>query len=260
MTRTVSVGPSTMSRAKQMYKKPIKGSKNLKALIKKTITQLAEKKAVIATGQNIDMFTVGAGTVPSFISLTPAIVQNAAQNGRIGNAVRVTKATVRGHVILKPYNATTNVKVAPICLKIWLCRYKTSSTADLSLTNVATAFADTGGGTSGLTGQMIDMDFFPNQDSWEWIQTKTYKLGLSSTSDSAPTGKTLFFDNSPSQIAFSFEYGSKLGNCLYNDGTAFCTNKSMFLIFQAVYADGTASSGYNLCELDFCTCVEYIDI
>jgi len=42
MTRTVSVGP-IKSRAKQMYKKPLKASKGLKSLIKKTISQLAEK-------------------------------------------------------------------------------------------------------------------------------------------------------------------------------------------------------------------------
>lgn len=259
MTRTVSVGPATKSRAKQMYKKPNKGSKNLKALIKQTITQLAEKKSVFATGANVDMYTV-AGTVPAYITLTPVVSQGVAQNNRVGNAIRVTKATVRGHVILKPYNATTNTKVAPVALKIWLCRYKTSAAADLSLTNVATAFFDSGGGVSGMTGNILDMDLFPNQDSWELIQTKTYKLGLSSTSGSALAANVQFFDNSPSQIAFSFEYGSKLGNCLFNDGTAFCTNKSMFLVFQAVYADGSGSSGANLCELDFCSRIEYIDV
>lgn len=261
MTRVVSyAAPSSKYRSKQYVKRPWSGpAKNMKTLIKRAISQMAEKKMVIASGANISLFTVAA-TSPNALGLTPLVSQGTSQNQRVGNQIRVVKGQIRGHLILRPYDSVLNPTIAPLSVKFWLCRYKKSTTATFSSTDAASAFFDTGAGVSGMTGNVVDMDLYPNTDSWDILQTKQYRMGLSSATNNATSINTLFFDNSPSQIAFQFEFGSHLGSCMYNDTNNEPTNKSLFLVIQPVYANGSATNGLAPVELDYATQITYIDV
>jgi len=261
MTRTVSLpyGPQPKYRQKQMYKKTVKGSKSMKALIKKTITQMAEKKMYLFSGANLSLFTV-AGTAPNAFSLVPSITQGAGQNQRIGNSIKVVGGKIRGHLIVRPYDALINPRIAPVSVKFWLCQYLKSTTTSISSTDAATAFFDTGAGTAGMTGNVVDLDYFPNTDSWKVHQTKSYRLGLSAGTNSAASTQVTFFDNSPAQIAFEFDFGSHLGTCLFNDTTNDTTNRSLFLVIQPVYADGSTTSGFAPIEMDYACQLTFIDI
>ena len=261
MTRTVSLpyGPQPKYRQKQMYKKTVKGSKKMKALIKKTITQMAEKKIYLFSGANLSLFTV-AGTAPNAFSLVPSITQGAGQNQRIGNSIKVVSGTIRGHIIVRPYDAIINPTVAPVSIKFWLCQYLKSNTTSIGSTDAASAFFDTGAGTSGMTGNIVDLDFYPNTDSWKVLETQQYRLGLSGGTNNAASTVVTFFDNSPAQIAFEFKFGSRLGTCLFNDTTNDTTNRSLFLVVQPVYSNGATTSGFAPVEMDYATQLTFIDI
>ena len=261
MTRTVSYAPAIKSRTKQYVKRKYKGSAALRSVVRQQITKLAEKKMVLAGGANVPISCV-TGTVPVSLTLTPSLAQGTGQNQRVGNAIRVTNSLIRGHFALLPFNATTNTQVAPVMLKVWICRYKPSNTASLSSTTVATNFFDTGVATTGFTGSILDLELFPNVDAWDVLQTKTYKLGGSSTSANQPVANTFFFDNSSAILPFEFNLTPHLrGQCLYQDNASNdCTNKSLFMVMQTVFASGVVATAQSLCEIHYAYMSEYIDI
>lgn len=257
MTRTVSYAPSMKSRTKRYAKKALKGSATLREVVKQAITKMAEKKCVIAQAQNVALSSTTG--VPGSISLQPSIHQGTSQNQRVGNQVRVTSCIVRGHINILPYNALLN-PYGPIQLvKIWIARYKLGNPANLSGTDVATAFFDTGAGVTGPQANMFDIDGFLNKDSWELVTEKICKVGAASGTNTTPSTNTTTFDNSSGSVPFYFEVGKKLGLCLYNDSVTNPTNKNLFFIIQPIGANG-AGGIFTPCEMHYQYKCEYIDV
>lgn len=261
ITRTVSMAPTMKRRSKQYAKIKSKGSAALKSIIKRTVLGLSEKKIILAGGGNVALGSVG-GTSPNYLNLCPDIAQGTAQNQRVGNSVRVTGALIRGHFCVLPYNATTNPLGAPALIKVWICRYKKSNTALLTGTDASTGFFDVGSAVTGFSGAMLDMEYYPNEDSWDILETKIFRVGSASQSVSMPVGSNVLFDNSPSTVPFEFNIGKHLrGQCLYNDNTSnVVTNKSLFFVVQPVYAAGNSTTGYSIAEMSYATKWEFIDM
>ena len=243
IVRTVSAGPAfgSKGRAKRYGKmKKIKSNipKGMKSFVARTLQSLAEKKTVVSQS-SFSIESTQVGQTPSFLNCVPRIAQGSAQNQRTGNDIRVTSGIIRGHISLNGFNATTNPAVAPVLVKMWLCRYKQVNTVSLLQTNADVSFFEAlSGNTTGFSGDIGDMDKYPNQDSWEWLETKEVKVGVGSTSNQAPTANTVFFDNSSAVAPFEFNLGRHLrGATTYidNDSTI-PTNKNLFVVFQAVYA------------------------
>lgn len=261
ITRTVSYAPAKASRAREFYKpKMMRGSSSLRKYVKQAIAYMAEKKVVINHGENVAISVAVGATTPVALSLAPSIAQGTSQNQRIGNQVKVTKASIRGHIGLLPYNALLNPQPAPVHVKMWLCRYKKLNTDTIGSTDIMSAFFDTGAGVAGFQGNIFDIEAFPNNDSWEVVTTKTVKIGASAGTNTIPSTNAQYFDNSPSVTPFEFEFGSKLGVCLFNDATLIPTNKNLFLVFQPVLSTGVASANLVPAELHYALKVEYIDL
>lgn len=246
-------------RMKQFVKRPKGPSPSLRAYIKSTINRLAEKKCVIAHGENINV-TTAAGVTPLAIALAPTVSQGTSQNQRIGNQIRIVKGTIRGHLSIKPVSVSN--AYGPVALvKMWIVRYRPSNPAAFSSTDAASAFFDTGAGTSGMIGNIYDMEAWINNDSYELITERVVKIGASSgTADIPSTTVGTAFDNSPAVVPFRFEFGSKLGNCLFNDTGSVVTNKNLFLVFQPVMANGTSGGSGQFCELHYSAKCDYIDL
>lgn len=246
-------------KSKQYAKRTYKSTPGLRKAVKEAMTKLAEKKAVVASAANVSL-AAATGGIPVSLTLTPAIAQGVGQNQRVGNQVRVTKTVVRGHIAMRPYDASANPRPAPILVKMWLCRYKKLNTAALASTDIATSFFDTGSSVTGMTGNILDMELFPNTDSWEVIQTKTVKVGASSLTTSVPSANATYFDNSSSVVPFEFSCGSRIGLCTFNDTSLDPTNKNMFLIFQPSQADGSGTTNLTPAEISYAYMCEYIDV
>lgn len=258
MTRMVSYAPPIRKRPTFMKRTFKKGS--LSAQIKAAVAKLAEKKRIIGHGENVGLDCV-TGTTPVSLALAPVITQGTSHNTRVGNSIRVIKATVRGHINIMPYDATNNPTGPPAYVKMWLVRWKVGQTASFANTDVDAKFFDTGAGVAGFQGHMFDMDAFVNDDSWELFAEKVVKIGASAPTAGTTAANSQVFDGvSPSGVPFYFEYGSKLGTCEYNDSTSTCTNKNLWLVFQPVYANGIISTGKVPVEVNYCSCVDFIDI
>lgn len=247
------------AKGKQWMKKRKVGTPELRKAIKEAVSKMAEKKAVIAHGQNIPLVTAN-GSIPNWIALAPVISQGTSQNQRVGNQVKVVKAMIRGHLTLLPV-ATTNAFGPPAFVKMWLLRYRLSNPASFASTDAASALFDTGAATSGCIANIFDIQAYINNDSYELVQEKVIKLSSASGTANIPsTTVGTIFDSGPASVPFSFEFGKKLGVCIYNDSTTSCTNKNLFLVFQAVYANGSSSGAGQLAEVSYAYRADYIDV
>lgn len=130
-----------------------------------------------------------------------------------------------------------------------------------SSTDAATALFDTGASNTGCQANIFDVSAYINDDSYELVSEKVVKLSSASGSTNIPSTTTgTIFDNGPASVPFRFDFGSKLGLCLYNDSSTGCTNKNLFLVFQAVYANGASSGAGQLAEMNYAYRADYTDV
>ena len=240
--------------AKRVYKKS-----SFVKRVKRIIHSQLENKVLSGYAANQSIVNAGSITDPTRIILTPAITQGSGSNQRIGNSVRVVKAIARGYVNLKPYNATNNSQTSPLYVKMWLCRRQTTN---LTISSAPTTtdyaqFFQTGNSAVPFQSNMLDMTLFTNKDYWNVFATKTIQLcntgygSQASASNIAPGSSNV-------SAPFYFDLTKHLGLCKYNDNNAsyLPTNKELFLVFQAVLADGSISGGI-LDAAEFHYAVEY---
>lgn len=247
--------------AKRVYKKKSVGKKHvslaIKKYVKRTIHSNLEKKISTFYGANLSINSQTAQN--NFQSIVPQLSQGTNDSQRIGNQVNITKGMIHGYVNILPYNATSNTLSTAVMVKIWICKYKKTNQASFATAyNTNTDFFDVGSTNIGFQSNMLDMVLTCNKDDWIWYNTKTFKIGASNATASGQVGSGGYYDNSPMTHAFSFNFGKHLKKLHFNDTDVIPTNTNLFIVFQAVYADGS-SSALNPAEYHFVSRVEYED-
>lgn len=227
----------------------------MKMQIKAAITRTMEKKIYAQYAQN----TVINSVAGSSISLCPTPAQGAGANQRIGNQITVVKAVIHGRVNILPYNSTSNPLSTAVLVKIFLCKSKSINGPNFSaIYNVNNDFFDVGGSKLGFQSNVLDMLLTVNKNNWTWCATKAFKIGASYPSASGPVGSGGYYDNSSMSVPFMFDYSKHLHTLRFDDSSPYALNDNLFLVFQAVYADGSASS-LAPAEFHYVTRVDYID-
>lgn len=241
--------------AKKTYKK--RGAKRtrgvgiaVKQYVKRALSKDLENKLWIDYGINQSIATA-TQTTPTNAILVPRIAQGVQKSQRIGCEIKVKKAALTVFVNLLPYNATTNPLVAPVYVKMWIVQSRQINTIQLTNTTISTTFFDVVNSFSGFSGNMLDLLFNVNSESWKVIATKQIELGLT-TNTNGPA------DNSRFTKKFSFQLAKHLGTVKFDDAGTTPTNKNMFLVFQAVYPDGS-STAIQAAEYHWHYKVEYED-
>ena len=244
--------------ARKGTRKP-KVSAPIRRYVRSAIHRQIENKKWVDYSLN-NTITTASASFPSYTNLMPVIAQGTGQMGRIGNKINVRRAMVKGFVNLLPYNATTNPKVGPLMVKIWVCTSKKYHTHLITSTAIDSNFFETGNGSYGFSGSLLDNMFKNNDSEWKIHATKQFELGASSWGGVSSTYNPISNDNSRFIQPFYFNLTKALKkNLLYNDNTSsYCTNQSLFLVFQAVYADGT-STAVQAAEFHHTVEVEYED-
>jgi hypothetical protein len=227
--------------------------------IKSVVGRQAERKAYFDYASNISI-TSASNSVPVFRYLLPTIAQGTGFSGRIGSKVTVKRAVIRGHVNILPYNAITNPQPIPIYLKMWLVSCKTINTSALSSTPIASDFFDVVNTAVSFQGNMLDMEFTLDGQTWTLYASRTFKLGAGYVSSVGPTSTGGYYDNSSMSLPFSFNYGKHLKTLDFNDASNTPTNRNMFLVFQTANADGSNAAGYTNAEFHYNLRVDYVDM
>lgn len=247
--------------AKRVYRKKTNGGKKrvslaIKSYVKKSISRNIEKKVWFSYGANNSINSAG---YTNWQSLLPAISQGVTESQRIGNIINVTRAVVNGYVNILPYNSVSNTLSTAVLIKIWVCKYKNSNGGNFAtMYNNATDFFDVGSTNVGFQSNILDTILTCNKNDWHWYHQKTFKIGAASATTAGAVGSGGYYDNSPMTHPFSFNYSKHVKKLVFNDNLPTPTNNNMFLVFQAVYADGSSAAQLPA-EYHYSTRVEYAD-
>lgn len=236
--------------ARRVYKKRTPLVKTIKRVLHSQI----ENKIVSYYAAN-QLLTLGTtGVSPFYVNLSLSPTQGVTSQQRVGNTIRVVRATINGFVNVLPYNAITNTQPAPVMIKMWLCRRKSTNIPISGQPAVSdfNNFFQSGATTLGFQQNMLDMTLRNNTEYWTIISSKTIQLQNSYYAGAtAPTTTILGSAYKVSQ-PFRFSFAKHLGMCKYNDTATYPQNKELYLVFQPVYADGsTAPAGSGLAEAHF---------
>lgn len=244
-----------------MNPKPSLGISAVRQMVAKEILKKAEKKVFIQTSTNTSITTANASN-PTVLYLTPTTAQGTGDQQRIGNRIRVTNGEITGFINLLPYNAVTNPNAPPLWVKIWLCSYIRQNTNTIGSTDISTAFFQASGANNGFNGAMADMVQPVNQDSWKLYDTRMIKLGVANTNGTQPASTGAWCDNSPMSAQFRMSIPKEHCTQLqYNDTTStVSTNKNLYLVFQAVTADGAGNGGATSAEFHVTNFQEFVDL
>lgn len=239
-------------KGKRSVRKVSKTSRSFATKVKKVIHRMAENKVLNQSSALTHVVACdGSTNNTAFLNLLPALQQGSGQGQRIGNQVRLVKNTIKGHIWLRDYSATTNPLVAPVYVKMWVVSWKYSNTGS-GLQPTARSDFDTffqsGSATSNFTGNLLDMERSVNSDVWTVHKTKSFMLSTAPYSSAGTP--PIQYQNQQGLICqpFSFNLGKYAKFLKYNDNIApsHPTNRNVYLIIQTVLArgqtNGTSSS------------------
>lgn len=209
----------------------------------------AEQKIRVQSVTNFAVTSANGG-VPTSIYLSPLLLQGTADNQRIGNRVNVTSSVMNMFMNLLPYNSLTNTGPMPVMVKIWIARYKIRNTSNVANTTVATDFFQNDGTTNGFAGNMLDMCYAVNEQSWDLLETRTFKLGVGDTNATQAANTASWLDDSSFSKEIKFDFTPYIkGMHEWNDNTNVPTNRNLWMFIQTVYADGSNTGGLTPIEL-----------
>lgn len=239
---------------------------SFKKRVQKIIDSQSEHKIYVIQGNNNTITTASGGGTPAALNVMPQLSLGTNQEARVGEQVKIVSAKVHGFVNLLPYNALSNTGPAPTKLKIWLVSSKLTNSSTFGSTAVGTGFFEIGSDTVGFQGNLSDMLLPVNQQGWTVYGSKTFNLGYTYASATGGANTASYFDNSRFSLPFSFDFGKHFKKPLrYSDDSSSLNNnfpydRNCWLIFQAVYADGTSTAGLATAEYHHMLQIKYSDM
>lgn len=228
-------------------------SQRIKKYVKREIHRNIENKEIFSYSSNQTITTATAGVNMYNIPLIVPVSQGTSNTGRIGDAIRVRKGIVSGTVHLKPYDATNNPGPFPMYVKMFLIRDLTVQGQRTGLSAGDTDYFFKGNGANlAPQGNLLDLDLDINKEKFRLLATKTVRLGSSGYTTLGPTGIGSWLDNSTITARFSFNWGKYTKKMLkFSEESSYCSNDNVYLMWQAVYADGKESDGYQIIQTSY---------
>lgn len=253
------VGRKPVRRTKTTKKPARKVSTAVKSYVRRAISSNLENKVFIAYTANTNINTTGPSQAPTASQLLPYPAQGVGHSQRVGNEILVKRAYITGRINILPYNSLTNPLSTPILVKMWLVSNKQANNFSPTSTTAYNNFFEVMNGSIGFQANTLDLFLTPNKDAWTVHASKTMHLGATYASSSGQVGTSGYFDNSKMSLPFYFSYAKHIKHLKFDDTTLLPTNKNLYLVYQAVNADGSNSLNETLCEVHYSIRVEYED-
>lgn len=233
--------------------------KPLKKYIRNQIHRNAENKVYVQYGAKNTITSLSTGTNPNQIYLLPQLTQGTGQSQRIGNEIKIQSGRIHGYVCCLPNSATATFQ--PTIVKMWLLSYKVYNQFTPLTTSQMANFFEVGNSNGSWQCNLLDTQFPINKDDWTVYVTKQFEIGLGGASTAFNTAVGAY-DNSRIVHKFSFSYGKHFKQSLkYTDSASNVpTNRNLFLLIQAVRADGSYSTGDSPCSITYVNDVVYEDM
>lgn len=215
--------------------------KTIKSVIKR---QVETKVNNFAAGFEIATGGIGSNNIQP---MTPYnvlgcdIQQGTGQGDRIGNRISTKSLIMRYTILPLPYNVTSNPTPKPQLVRMWFFSQKSSNT--LLATNPPN-FIQNGDYSTTLSGDLLDMNRVINNDVYNYLGHRTFKVGYQNSAGTGNTPGSQYFANNDFKM---FAQGSiNLTKMIpkvikYNDGDDNPNSKLVMMLIQCVNADGSGA-------------------
>jgi len=236
---------------KSMKSKPRKKA-SIKALVKAEVHRNIENKIMNYTFPKTNMFisTNGSWATQQLFPLSPYAnfanaIQGTAQNQRIGNQITIRKATIKLLFNINPYDATTNILVSPLLIKV--ITYYDKLEPVLLPTSMDGLYQNGSATTNPDPNSNIDILKAYNRDRYVIKASKLLRLGYAIGAAGAGGSITNSFHSNndfPLFTTYSLDYTKHLAKVVkYNDNAVSPTSRGLFMAIYVVAADGSALAG-----------------
>jgi len=244
--RTFAKKGKKSMRSKRVAKKP---TQSMKRFVKAEIARNIENKC----GQDYDLgkpifASSSANFNSSVFPLSPAstgsisIVQGTGQGNRVGNKIKIKKATLKGTLHPNAYNATPgtgyNPQPIPIQVIMWFFYDKENPN---SIPAPASDFFQFGGTTSAMQNDLVDLWAPINTDKYRVFGKRMFKLGHSewATTGSAPTLGNSTNNDFKYNCNFSVNVAKWMPKMYtFRDNNADPSTRGLYCMVQCIAASG----------------------
>lgn len=230
-------------------------------VVKRILHRNIENKSLILYAANQSIPTASTSQAPFILTMIPSPTQGTGVANRIGNEINIRRAVINGRVNILPYNSVTNYQPIPVLVKFFLCSYKINNQPNTASISTYDTFFDVGNTGANFQGNTLDLVLSPDKEVWTVHKTKTLRLGVMGTTGTGPAfNNANYYDASVMTMPFSFSAAKILGKLKYDDTVNnLCTNKNLWLIIQAVPADGSTGSALRSIECHYNIRFDYED-
>lgn len=189
----------------------------------------------------------GTGTVG------PVVSQGVGQGDRIGNQIRITKATLKG--VFYPNSENSNTDINLIDANIYIIRGHEAQTVSEIENIVENDMFQDGDTDLGLVGTLADNILPINKDKINLYKHKIYKVGWAS--NNVPQANNDYKVNRHFSMDLT-KYINKVQK--FNDTSDFPSNPVTWLVFSPVPANNTLGGpNADTCKVTFSITIEYTD-
>lgn len=218
--------------------KDVKATPAFRSAVKKVMAAQDEKKQKDSWLQNVPFGAAGSCAIipltPNAVTMT--IVQGSAVDQRIGNKIRIKKATFRGTLSPASYNVTNNPVPQPTICKMYFLTYKTAPTTSPNPGGVA--FFREGSATSVMDGDTNDPHKEIDTENWTVHGTRTFVVGPAGTQDPS-LGQSLAYssvanNDAKSCVLFNIDITKYIPKkIVWNDAATTPTSKLVYCVIEA---------------------------
>lgn len=236
---------------RKSYAKKTKKMSPMKKMVKMEIARATETKSRSLANLNQPFYGTAAAAnfdTNNVIALGcqaggMEIVQGTGQGQRIGNKIKVRKATFKGTIVALPYNAATNTTPVPTQVKMFLFYDKENPNAYPQPATTAD-FLDLNNSTQGFHNDLVDLWAPVNTERYHIFKTKTFKVGYStSLVNAAGVNGTLNYSNNDFKLNcnFSIDFTKYMVKTqVFRDNNLDSTSRQVYAMFVPVAASGGA--------------------
>lgn len=248
----------------------------VRTVVRKELARLVEtKSAQYGGGRTFSTVDDPQWEYRNVITCSPGteagynIVVGGQDSQRIGNKIRTKRVVFRGVFLPLPYGSSVNPYPAPLEVVLWLVKVKGTSFEDnqqMMAQHVATEFLEQNNSFVPLQGNLADLVYPINKNSFTVCGSKRFKLGWANYGGQGGQNAQQYFANN------DFKYNKVLTWDLtkhvdkvmvWNDNTATePSNKKLYIVMEALRADGGTTNlgtGWDACNLNYRIDYDYTD-
>lgn len=241
----------------------LRSSPKFMSAVRKEIRRFAEKKVAISNLNNVAVNVVsGILTTPTQVYLLPQITQGNTLSTRVGNKIQITKIYLQCMLNCLPYSSTTNPSQYPFWVKYWVLKNKKTQKYNAITNTDLSGFFENGTTNSNFSGLPADLMKDVAPESWRVFKTGMKLMDFANTSGVGLVANAFPTNDAVYQWCFNIDVTKYVKrNIIFEDiADNVPCNDNLFIMFQAVNADGSASSGEIPVELHYHYRCDFVDV